>query len=162
MHIDITLFAQIIAFVAFLMFVRWKLWTPVTALLADRQKRIADGLAAAERSQREAELSSRRSRDLLREAHGQADEIIAKAQQQATRLIEDAKGAARQEGERIVVAARAEVDQMINRARKQLRGEVAELAVAGAKKILRREIDMQHHDEFLGDLLGNFYRKTGT
>ncbi len=162
MHIDITLLVQMFAFIAFVLFVRGKLWTPVSAMLEQRQKRIADSLAAAERSRRETELASKRSRELLRDAHTQADEIVTKAQQQGARLIDEAKDAARLEGERIVAAAHAEVERAFNRARGQLKAEVSDLAVAAAKKILRREIDIQRHDDIVGDLLVNFYRKTGS
>ncbi|MHB8348356.1 MAG: F0F1 ATP synthase subunit B [Acidiferrobacterales bacterium] len=162
MHIDITLLVQIFAFTVFVLFVRWKLWSPVTNVLSQRQKRIADSLAVAERARHESELASKRARELLRDAHKQADEIISKAQQQGVRLIEEAKGTAREEGQRIIASSRDEVTQMFNRARLELQKEVAELAVAGAKKILRREIDLRRHDDVLGDLLDNFYRKTGT
>ena len=162
MHIDITLLVQIVAFIAFVLFVRCKLWSPVTNVLSQRQKRIADSLAVAERGRRESELASKRARELLRDAHKQAEEIIAKAQQQGSRLIDEAKAIAREEGQRIVASSRTEVAQMVNRARLELQGEVADLAIAGARKILRREIDMQRHDDVLGDLLENFYRKTGT
>jgi F-type H+-transporting ATPase subunit b len=106
-------------------------------------------LAAAERGKHELEQSSKRAADALKEARAQAQEIIAQAEKRAAQLVEEAKVSARTEGERIVAGAKAEIDQEVFRARETLRVRVAELAVEGAEKILRREVDAKAHADLL-------------
>lgn len=153
MNITVTLFAQIAAFILLIWFVNKVLWGPLNGMLADRQKRISDGLAAAEKGKHELELSEKRAREALQEAKGRAAEIIAQAEKRAGEIVEEAKNEARSEGERLVSAARAEIDQEVNRAREQLRQQVAGVAAAGAGKILQREIDASKHDDLLKDLV---------
>lgn len=153
MNITVTLFGQIAAFVLLIWFVNKVLWGPLNSLLAERQKRIADGLAAAEKGKHELELSEKRARELLQDAREQAAGILAQSEKRASEIVEEAKADARTEGERLITAARAEIEQEVNRAREQLRSQVAALAAAGAEKILRREIDRKAHDELLKDLV---------
>jgi len=149
MNINLTLFGQLAAFVVFVWFTKKYVWTPIMAALDARKGTIADGLAAAERGQHEQELAKQRFAETMREAKAQAAEVVGMAQKRATEIIEDAKGDAREEGERILAAARAEIEQDTNRAREALREQVSELAVAGAEKILRREIDAEAHRDIL-------------
>jgi F-type H+-transporting ATPase subunit b len=114
-----------------------------------RQKEIADGLAAAERGRHDLELASKRADDVLREARSQAQEILAQAEKRAAQMVDEAKGHARVEGERIVTAAKSEIDQEVFRAKEALRARVAALAVQGAEKILRREVDAKQHADLL-------------
>ncbi len=141
MNINATLLGQAIAFVIFVWFCMKFIWPPLTKALQDRQKKIADGLAAAERGEQDKKLAQERATQEMKKAKAQAAEIIAQAQKRAGVIVEEGKGDARTEGERLLTAARAEIDLETNRAREQLREQVAKLAVAGAQKILQREID---------------------
>ena len=120
--------------------------------LETRKKEIADGLAAAERGQHEQELAKERAKDVLHDAKSQAAEIVALAQKRASEIVDEAKGTARTEGERLLTAAQAEIEQETNKAREQLRGKVGELALAGAEKILRKEINATAHKNIVAAL----------
>ena len=152
MNINLTLIAQLISFVVFVWFTMKYVWPPITRALQDRQNKIADGLAAAERGHHEMELARKRATEELHEAKAQASEIIQKAEKRAAAIIDEAKDDARAEGERILVAARAQAEQEMNEAREQLRKEVGALALAGAEQILMREIDESAHRELLDKL----------
>jgi F-type H+-transporting ATPase subunit b len=153
MNINVTLFAQIIAFVLLIWFVNKLLWGPLNKLLAERQKRIADGLAAADKGKHELELSEKRAKDVIHEARAKAAEILAQSEKRASEIVEEAKADARTEAERLIHGARAEITQEVNRAKEQLRGQVSTLAAAGASKIIKREIDRKAHDDLLKDLV---------
>lgn len=152
MNITVTLFAQMVAFALLIWFVNKFLWGPLTAMMEARQKRIADGLAAAEKGKHEQELAEKRAKDLLLAAKNQAAEIISQAEKRASEIVEEAKGHGRAEGERIIVGARAEITQELNRAKEALRGQVVSIAIAGAEKILAREIDPKTHGDLLNQL----------
>ncbi len=152
MNITVTLIGQMAAFVLLIWFVNKVLWGPLNALLAERQKRIADGLAAAEKGKHELELSEKNAKEALRNAKLQAADIIAQSEKRASEIVEEAKDNARAEGERLITAAKAEIEQEVNRAKEQLRAQVASIAAAGAEKILKREIDRKAHDDLLKDL----------
>ncbi len=149
MNINATLLAQAIMFALFVWFCARLVWPPIMHALAERQKRIADGLAAADRGKHELELAAKRSAQEIRAAKEKAAEIIGLAEKRAAEVIEESKAHAKVEGERIIAGARAEIEQEINRAKEALRKEVAQLAVAGAEKILRREIDAKAHSDML-------------
>lgn len=153
MNITATLFGQIATFAIFVWFTMRFVWKPLTRVMDERNKRIADGLAAAERGQHEQELAEKRAAETLHAAKQQAAEILGQAQKRASEIVEESKGEARSEGERLIEAARAEIDQEINRAKEQLRGQVASIAVAGAERVLKREIDAQAHSDILSDLV---------
>lgn len=153
MNVTATLIGQMLTFAVLVWFVNRFLWGPMTQMLEDRRKRIADGLAAAERGKHEQELAEKRAADLIHEAKDQAAQIIAQAQKQASAIVEEAKSTARTEGERIVTAANAEIAQEVQRAKEQLRGQVVSLSVAGAAKVLAKEIDAKAHDAMLKDLV---------
>ena len=149
MNINFTLIAQAIAFAIFIWVTVRFIWPPLMRAIETRQKTIADGLAAGERGKRELELASHRSVDVLKEAKHHAAEIIAQAEKRSSQIIEEAKGTAKDEGNRILTGAKAEVEQEVFRAREVLRQHVADLAVAGAAKILRREVDAKAHADLL-------------
>ena len=149
MNINLTLIGQLLAFVVFVWFTKKFVWTPIIAALNERKAKIADGLAAAERGQHEQELAKERAVEVLKKAKGQAAEIINQANKRANEIVDEAKENARSEGERILAAAQADIEQETNRARETLRARVAELAVSGAEKILRREINADTHSEVL-------------
>ncbi len=153
MNINLTLIGQSITFIFFVIFVMKYVWPPLVAALDERKKTIADGLAAAEKGKHDGELAQQRVLETLKEAKEKAQEIISQAEKRASEIIEESKENARAEGERIIAAANAEIEQEVNRAREQLRGQVVSLAVAGAGKVLKREIDEKANEDLLEDLV---------
>jgi F-type H+-transporting ATPase subunit b len=120
--------------------------------LHERRTKIADGLAAAEKGQHEEELAKNRAAEILKEAKDQAGEIIRQAEKRAAQIVDEAKNDAKAEGARLVHAAEAEIAQNVTRAREELRGQVVSLAVAGASKVLKKEIDEKANEALLKDL----------
>jgi F-type H+-transporting ATPase subunit b len=149
MNINLSLFAQAASFLLFIWFTIKFVWPPILRAIEQRQKTIADGLAAAERGKQDLELASKRANDVIREAKEQAQEIIAQAEKRGAQLVEDAKTSAKAEGDRMITAAKAEIDQEVSRAKDALRAQVSALAVRGAEKILRREVDAKAHADLL-------------
>ena len=149
MNLNLTLVAQAITFSLFIWFTVRFIWPPLLRVMEQRQKTIADGLAAAEQGRRTLETSTREADQEIKRARDRAAEILSQAEKRAAQMIDEAKGAAKEEGGRELAAARAEIEQEVTRAREQLRDRVASLAVAGAEKILRREVDARSHAELL-------------
>jgi F-type H+-transporting ATPase subunit b len=149
MNLNLSLFAQAITFAAFIWFTVKFIWPHMLRAIEARQKTIADGLAAAEQGRRSLETSTRQAEDAISQARGRAAEILAQAERRATQLVDEARTAAKEEGNREKAAAKAEIEQEVTRAREQLRDHVASLAVAGAEKILRREVDAKAHADLL-------------
>jgi len=149
MNINLTLIGQSITFAVFVWFCMKFIWPPIVNALDARRKQIADGLAAADRGKHELELAARRASETLRDAKQNAAEILARAEKRAAQLIDEAKAAAKEEGDRMILAAKAEITQESYRAREALRGEIAALVVAGASKVLRREVDAKAHADLL-------------
>ncbi len=149
MNINATLIGQSITFAVFVWFCMRYIWPPIVNALETRRKQIADGLAAAERGRHEQELAAKRAAETLHEAKVKAAEIIGQAEKRAAQIIDEAKAAAKAEGDRLLAAAQAEIEQEAHRAREQLRAQVAALVVAGAEKVLRREVDAKAHAELL-------------
>ncbi|MCL6268573.1 F0F1 ATP synthase subunit B [Sansalvadorimonas sp. 2012CJ34-2] len=152
MNINATIIGQTIAFAFFVWFCMKYIWPPIIGALNERQKKIADGLAAADRATKDLELAQAKAVEELHLAREQAKEILEQANQRATVIVEEAKGEARKEGERLIVAARAEIDQEANQAREALRAQVASIAVAGAGKILGKQIDEAANSELVEQL----------
>ena len=152
MNINLTLFAQALVFAAFIWFTVKLIWPYMLRAIEARQKTIADGLAAAEQGRRSLETSTRQADETVAQARGRAAEILAQAEKRAAQLVDEARGAAKEEGNREKAAAKAEIEQEVTRAREQLRDHVASLAVAGAEKILRREIDVKAHADLLDSI----------
>lgn len=149
MDINATLFGQAIAF-AIMIWVVNRFITPlISAAIDERQKKIADGLAAADKSMKDLAEAKSQVDGLIKEARTNAAEILSQANKRSTEMVEAAKDQARAEGERLVLAARAQIQQELGQAKEQLRREVATLAVAGAKQILGREIDAKAHADLL-------------
>lgn len=153
MNINLTLIGQTITFIFFVLFCMKFIWPPLVAALDERKKMIADGLAAAEKGKHDGELAKQRVLDTLKDAKAQAQDIINLAEKRASEIVEESKDTAKVEGERIIAAANAELEQEVNRAREQLRGQVVSLAVAGASKVLKREIDEKANEDLLKDLV---------
>ncbi len=152
MNINFTLIAQAIAFAVLIWFTVKFVWPPLLRAIETRQKEIADGLAAAADGRNALEAAAKKSEVTLTEAKQKASEIIAQAEKRGTQIIEEAKANAKAEGERIIAGAKAEIDQEVNRAKEGLRAQVSTLAIAGAEKILRKEIDAKAHSELLSKL----------
>jgi F-type H+-transporting ATPase subunit b len=149
MNLNLTLVAQAITFAAFIWFTVKFVWPHMLRAIETRQKTIADGLAAAEQGRRSLETSTRQAEDAVSQARSRAAEILAQAERRAAQLVDEARSAAKEEGNREKAAAKAEIEQEVTRAREQLRNHVAALAVAGAEKILRREVDARAHADLL-------------
>jgi F-type H+-transporting ATPase subunit b len=149
MSFNLTLIAQALTFALFILFTVKVVWPFMLRAIEARQKTIADGLAAAEQGHKSLEVSKQQAGQAIDQARVRAGDILAQAEKRATPMVDEAKTAARQETEREKAAAKAEIQQEVSRAREQLRDQVAALAVAGAEKILRREVDAKAHAELL-------------
>jgi F-type H+-transporting ATPase subunit b len=148
-NLNATLVAQLAVFFILAWFTMKFVWPPIVKALDERAKKIADGLAAAERGKLDLELATKRSAEALREGKEKAVDVIAQADKRALQLIDEAKQAAKVEADRIIAGAKAEIEQEAARAKEALRDQVAQLAVAGAEKILRREVDAKAHADIL-------------
>jgi len=152
MNLNATIIGQSIAFAFFVWFCMKYVWPPIVAILEERTQKIADGLQAAERAEKDLALAQEKSGDQMREAKQQAAAIIEQANKRATQIVDDAKDQAREEGQRIIAGANAEIEQEVNRAKEDLRGQVAALAIAGAEKILEKSVDQAANEEMLAKL----------
>jgi F-type H+-transporting ATPase subunit b len=152
MNLNVTLFAQAITFFLFIIVSVMWVWPMVLRKIEERQKIIADGLAEAERGRSSLAEAQKQNEITLREARTRAQEIVAAAEKAASQRIEESKSQARTEGERLLAGANAQIQQEIQSAKQQLREQVAALAVQGAEKILRREVDAKAHAEMLNQL----------
>jgi F-type H+-transporting ATPase subunit b len=152
MNLNLTLIAQAITFAAFIWFTVKFVWPFMLRAIEARQKTIADGLAAAEQGRRSLEVSSRQAEETIAQARVRAADILSQAEKRAAQIVDEARAAAKAEGDREKSAAKAEIDQEVTRAREQLRDHVASLAVAGAERILRREVDARAHAELLDSI----------
>jgi F-type H+-transporting ATPase subunit b len=151
-NLNATIFAQMIIF-AIVLWVAKLVWPLITDAIQVRQKRIADGLAAADRATKDLAAAESRVEELVREARTRAQQIEANAQRQAADLIETAKKAASTEGARLLAAAQQQIVLETQKARDELRTQVASLAVAGAGKLIEKEIDPRTHAQLLDKLV---------
>ena len=149
MNFNLTFIGQTIAFIVFVWFTKAFVWPLLLKKMAEREKRIADGLAAAEQGQEKFVQAEQRYRELVEEGKQQAAHIIAQAQKRGDEIIEESQVAARGEHKRILESARHEIAQEKELARGDLRQQVAALALAGAEQILMREVDRKTHNELL-------------
>lgn len=152
MDLNATIIGQSIAFFIFVWFCMKYVFPPVNAILEERQKKIADGLEAADRAQRDLNLAQNKAAEELREAKIKSSEIIEMANKRASQIVDDAKDKAREEGLRLINGAKAEIDMEIQRAREVLRAQVAAIAIAGAEKILETSIDQAANEELVKKL----------
>jgi F-type H+-transporting ATPase subunit b len=151
-NINLTLFGQTIAFAIFVWFCMKFVWPPLTQAMQERQKKIAEGLDAAGRAERDLQLAQERAAQMLRETKEQAAEILDRANKTANAIVEEAKAQARSEGEKLIAGAKAEIDLEVNRAKDQLRAQVAALAVIGAEQILQSTVDGAVHNDLVAKL----------
>jgi F-type H+-transporting ATPase subunit b len=151
--INATLIAQMIVFAILIWFTMKFIWPPLVAAMDERARRIEEGLSAAERAQKDLADADARVQEEIRKARGDAATIVDRAHQQASQIVDKARQDALDEAARLKSAAQAEIDSMAHRAREQLRSQVAGLALSGAEKILRREIDANAHKALLDELV---------
>lgn len=149
---NLTLVIQGIAFFAVAWLVMKFGWPHIMAAIEERQQKIAEGLAAADRSQKDLALAQDKANEALKDARVKANEIIEQAHQRANQIVDAAKNEAIAEAGRQKALAEAEIAAAANRAREDLRRQVSTLAVAGAEKLLRREIDASAHKALLDEL----------
>jgi F-type H+-transporting ATPase subunit b len=149
MDINLTLFMQAAAFAAFIWFTARFVWPPLMRAIDTRQKQIADGLAAGEQGRQSLASTEKKIAEMMVEAKSRSSEIIAQGDKLKTETIEAAKLQAKAEADRILAGAKAEIEQEVMRAKEALRNQVADLAVAGAAKILKREVDAKAHADLL-------------
>jgi F-type H+-transporting ATPase subunit b len=152
MNINLTLLGQAISFAIFVWFCVKYVWPPILNILEERETRIADGLAAAEKGRQDLAAAEQRREELLAEGREKAQDYIIQAQKRGDEIVDHAKQAAGEEGDRLLLAARGQIDQERNEAREALRQDVAVLAVAGAEQVLMREVDAGVHKEVLAKL----------
>ncbi len=152
MNINATLFVQALSFAFLIWFAVKFIWPPLNRAIDDRNKRIADGLAAAEKGKVALVEAERRGDASLKEARERASAVLADSEKRAAQIIEEARVAAKAEADRIIAGAREQIASEAAKARTALREQVASLAVAGAEKILRREVDAKAHADMLAQL----------
>ncbi len=148
----ITIVVQGLAFFAVAWLVMKFGWPHIIAAIEERQKKIAEGLAAAERGEKSLAEAKHSANDIIKEAHARASKIVEQANRRSNEVVEEARGTALAEGQRLIADARQEVSLESGRAREQLSKEVATLAVFGASKLLGREIDAKTHADLLDKL----------
>jgi len=152
MDINATFIGQIVVFLILLWFFTKFVMPPLADANSARQKKIAEGLAAADRGQKDLDEAQARANDVIREARDRANQILDQASRRSNDIVEQAKQAAQAEGDRLVAAAKQQIELEATRAREELRREVARLTVASASKLLGREIDAAKHADILNQL----------
>lgn len=152
MNLNMTFFGQMLSFAILVWFTMKFIWPPLNAALEERQKKIAEGLAAADNSQKALAQAQETANEALKEARAKANEIIEQAHQRANQIVEAAKNEAVAEANRQKALAQAEIDAAATRAKEDLRKQVSALAVTGAEKLLKREIDANAHKALLDEL----------
>ncbi|MEM5530749.1 F0F1 ATP synthase subunit B [Gammaproteobacteria bacterium AS21] len=152
MNINLTIIGQIIAFSFFVVFCMKYVWPPITAALEERKKKIAEGLDAADRAERDLRAAQEKAAADMQDSKEQSAAIIEQANKRANQIIDEAKGAATAEADRIKNAAQADIEQEVNRAKEDLRAQVAVLAIAGAEKILEASVDKAAHANLVNKL----------
>ena len=152
MNINATLFLQAIVFAILVWFTMRFIWPPITAALDERARKIADGLAAADKAKSELSVANKRVEEELAKSRNESAQRLAEAERRAQAMIEEAKTRATEEGNKIIAAAKVEAEQQTVKARETLREQVAALAVKGAEQILRKEVNAGVHADLLGRL----------
>lgn len=154
MDINGTLFGQLLTFAILVWFTTKYVWPPIMKTMHDREKKIAAGLEAAERSQRELEMAEHKAQTIIREARQQANQIIEQANLHSAQLVEEAKANAKIEGQRMIDLAQSDINLEVSQAKEMLKTYLARLAVSGAEKIINRSLDTAAHQELMNQLAG--------
>ncbi|RUO27004.1 F0F1 ATP synthase subunit B [Aliidiomarina minuta] len=153
MDINATLIGQSIAFVFFVLFCMKYVWPPLNNAIEERQKKIADGLAASERAEKDLEKAQSLATEELNKAKAQAAELIEQARKRGAKIVDDETQRAHEEREKIIASGHTEIEAERNRARDDLRKQVAMLAIAGAEKIIEREVDASKQSDIVEKLV---------
>lgn len=153
MNINATLLGELIAFIVFVLFCMKYVWPPIIGAIEERQKKIADGLAASERAETDLQLAQEKATEQLKDAKAQAAEIIEQAKKRGSQIVDEETQRGHQEREKIIAQGQAEIEAERNRAKEELRQQVAALAVAGAEKILARQIDADAQSDIVEKLV---------
>ncbi len=153
MNINATLIGQLIAFAVFVWFCMKFVWPPLMGAIEERQKKIADGLAASERAEKDLEIAQAKATEQLKEAKTQAGDIIEQAKKRASQIVDEETQRGHEERAKIIAQGQAEIEAERNRAKEELRQQVAALAIAGAEKILARHIDAAEHKDIVEKLV---------
>jgi F-type H+-transporting ATPase subunit b len=151
-NINLTLVTQMVVFGIVIWVVMKFIWPVILGAMDEREKKIAAGLAAADQGQKDLSEAKSRAEDVIKEARTRALAIESQARTQANQIIEEARKAASLEGEKALSAAKSQIELESNRARDNLRGQVVSLAVAGARRVLEKEIDAKTHGELLDQI----------
>jgi F-type H+-transporting ATPase subunit b len=152
MDINATFIGQIIGFLIMLWVFNRFITPQISAAITERQKKIAEGLSAADRGQKSLDEAKARSEDVIREARDRANQIIDQASKRSNEIVDAAKQTAQSEGDRLIASAKQQIELETGKAREALRREVADLTVRSASKVLGREIDAAKHADILGQL----------
>ena len=152
MDINLTLIGQTIAMIVFVWFCMKFIWPPILGAIEERQKQIADGLAAADEGEKKLTQAQAEADEIVADARKQATSILDQAHARANEIVAEGKADGVKERDRQLTAAKAEIEQEANKAREELRGQVSAIALASAEKILNREIDGTTHEDILGKL----------
>ena len=152
MNIKLTLIGQLIAFTIFVIFCMKYVWPPISGALAERQKRIAEGLDAADKAARDLESAKSQIEDELKQARSQVTELLEQANKRSSQIVEEAQDKARAEAEKILMTAQAQIAQDAAQARESLRADVAKLAIVGAERVLAATVDQAAHKKLLAEL----------
>jgi len=152
MNINATLLVQALSFAFLIWFAVKFIWPPLNRAIDERNKRIADGLAAAEKGKASLVEAQARGESAMKDARERASGVLGESEKRGAQIVEEAKAAAKAEADRIIAGAREQIASEVAKAKTELREQVAALAVAGAEKILQREVDARAHTEMLGKL----------
>ena len=152
MNLNLTLIGQLIAFTIFVIFCMKYVWPPISGALVERQKRIAEGLDAADKAARDLERAKSQIEDELKQARTQVTELLEQAKKRSSQIVEEAQDKARAEAEKIMASAQAQIAQEVAQARESLRADVAKLAVIGAERVLGATVDQAVHRKLLAEL----------
>ena len=152
MNLNLTLIGQLIAFTIFVIFCMKYVWPPISGALAERQKRIAEGLDAADKAARDLEIAKSQIEDELKQARSQATELLEQANKRSSQIVEEAQDKDRAEAEKILMTAQAQIAQDTAQARESLRTDVAKLAIVGAERVLGATVDQAAHKKLLAEL----------
>jgi len=152
MNLNATLIVQALSFAFLIWFAVKFIWPPLNRAIDERNKRIADGLAAAEKGKASLVEAQAKGESAMKEARERASGLLGDSEKRGAQIVEEAKAAAKEEADRIIAGAREQIASEVAKAKTELREQVAALAVAGAEKILQREIDAKSHAEMLGKL----------
>ena len=152
MNFNATFLGQMVAFAIFIYLTYRYVWPPIVAAMAERSKRIADGLQAADRAEKDLELAQKKAVEQMTAAKKEAAAIVDQANKRAIEIVEEAKAKALVEAERVKASAQAEIELATSRAKEELRSKVVVLALAGAEKILESSIDQKAHTELVNKL----------